>query len=43
MDISKTVRILSGVGDKRAEQYAKLGIHSLGDLISYAPRDYIDF
>ena len=43
MDISKTVRILSGVGDKRAEQYAKLGIHSLGDLIGYAPRDYIDF
>lgn len=35
-----SVRYIKGVGDKRAEQLARLGIYTVGDLINYYPRDY---
>jgi len=31
---------LSGIGEKRASLFAKLGINSVGDMIAYYPRDY---
>ncbi len=34
---------LKGVGQKRAEQMAKLGIFSVQELLNFYPRDYIDF
>ncbi len=34
---------LKGVGEKRAAMYKKLGIVTAEDLITFYPRDYIDF
>lgn len=36
------IRFLKGVGEKRAEKLAKLGIFNVGDLLRYYPRDYRD-
>ena len=38
-----SVRQLSGVGDKRAAAYEKLGITTVGDLLRYYPRAYEDW
>ena len=43
MSLSDSVRTLKGVGDKRAAQYAKLGIHTVYDLLQHYPRDYEDW
>ena len=37
------VRYLKGVGPKTAEQFEKLGIVTLADLLCHYPRRYIDF
>ncbi len=37
------IRLLGGVGPKRAELYEKLGVRTIGDLLYYAPRNYLDF
>ena len=37
------VSALSGVGPKRAEQFEKLGISSVGELIQFYPRAYEDW
>ncbi len=42
MELTTDVRYLRGVGEKRAEALAKLGIHTLRDLVSYFPRTYED-
>lgn len=34
---------LGGIGPKRAELFAKLGINSIGDLINFYPRTYEDW
>lgn len=34
---------LSGVGEKRTKLYGKLGLNTVGDLLYYYPRAYIDF
>lgn len=36
------VRVLSGIGDARAKALEKLGLSTVGDLLSYYPRDYED-
>ena len=36
------IRYLKGVGEKRAAQLAKLGIHTTEDLLGFYPRDHID-
>ena len=36
------VKDLKGVGETRAKALAKLGIHTLGDLVEYFPRGYED-
>jgi len=41
-DLSTDVRYVKGVGDARAKSLAKLGITTLGDLVSYFPRAYDD-
>ena len=41
-DLNTDVRYLKGVGEKRAGVLAKLGIHTLRDLVSYFPRTYED-
>ena len=36
------IQYIKGVGPKRAEALAKLGIHNIKDLFSYFPRGYLD-
>src|SRR3989338_1861040 len=40
--LEKKVQYLKGVGPKRAEQLARLGIDTLSDLLHYLPRRYED-
>ncbi len=43
MNINDNVTYLKGVGEKRAKLFEKLGITTVGELLSHYPRDYIDF
>ncbi len=38
-----SVQFLKGVGEKRAALLAKLGIHTVGDLLAHYPRQYEDW
>ena len=40
--IMKDIRYLKGVGEKRAELFAKKGIHTIEDLLYFFPRTYED-
>ncbi len=42
MQFSDNIMYLKGVGEKRAKLYEKLGIKTVGELLQYAPRDYLD-
>ena len=41
-ELYKPITYLKGVGPKRAELYAKMGINTVYDLLCHYPRDYID-
>lgn len=41
-DFNTNIQYVKGVGEVRAKAMNKLGIETLGDLISYFPRDYDD-
>lgn len=43
MEPSDGLTYLKGVGEKRAKLFEKLGVLTVGDLLTYYPRDYIDF
>ena len=36
------VKFLKGIGERRAEQLARLGIHTARDLLWHLPHRYID-
>lgn len=38
----QSIRVLPGIGPKKAELFAKLGISTLDDLLRFYPRDYED-
>ncbi len=40
LDLSMPVQFLKGVGPARAEAFAQLGVHTVGDLLEYFPRDW---
>ena len=40
ISLSMPVQYLKGVGPARAEVFAKLGVHTVGDLLEYFPRDW---
>lgn len=42
METERSVRYLKGVGEQRAKLLEKLGIHTVGDLLTYYPRAYED-
>ena len=42
LDLNKDVKFIKGVGPVRAKLLNSLGIFTLGDLITYFPRDYED-
>jgi len=35
------VQYIKGVGPVKAEEFARLGVHTIGDLLEYYPRDWI--
>ena len=37
---TESIRSLKGIGDKTAKLYEKLGIFTVGDLLSHYPRAY---
>ena len=41
-DLSAPVSVLKGVGGVRGAALARLGVHTLGDLLRCYPRDYED-
>ncbi|MGI6040473.1 MAG: ATP-dependent DNA helicase RecG, partial [Eubacteriales bacterium] len=42
MDLTTDIRYIKGVGEKKAKLLNKLGLFTIGDLISYFPRAYQD-
>ncbi|MCI9245842.1 MAG: ATP-dependent DNA helicase RecG [Clostridia bacterium] len=42
IDLTQSVQYIKGVGPNRAELLNTLGIYTLGDLITYFPREYED-
>jgi len=42
MDLTTDVRYLKGVGEKKAKLFYKLGLFTIGDLLTYFPRSYED-
>lgn len=43
MHESDNITRLKGVGEKRAQILAGLGIHTVGDILRFFPRDYTDY
>ena len=43
MQLNDSVQYLKGVGEKRAKLYEKLGVHTVGDLLEFFPRAYLDY
>ena len=41
-ELSRDIRYLKGVGERRAELFSKLGVTTVGALLRYYPRGYID-
>ncbi len=41
--LSSPVTILKNVGGKRAALYEKLGVATVGDLLRFYPRTYLDY
>ena len=41
-ELSTDVRYIKGVGEQRAKALARLGVHTLGNLLNYFPRAYED-
>ncbi|HYK82933.1 MAG TPA: ATP-dependent DNA helicase RecG [Gemmatimonadales bacterium] len=42
LSLTASVKYLKGVGPRRADALARLGIRSVGDLVYHAPRRYLD-
>ncbi|MEG0895853.1 MAG: ATP-dependent DNA helicase RecG, partial [Oscillospiraceae bacterium] len=41
--LEKSIRMLSGVGEKRALLYKSMGIDTVSSLLEFYPRDYLDY
>ena len=41
LDLATPVQYLKGVGPAKAKAFAQLGVHTVGDLLEYFPRDWI--
>lgn len=42
-ELNNEITYLKGVGEKRAGLYKKLGVNTIGDLLTHYPRSYTDF
>ena len=43
LSMDTSIQYLKGVGEKRAQLYKKLGVETIGQLLYYFPRSYLDF
>jgi len=43
INLYDNIKILTSIGEKRAELYKKLGISSINDLLNHYPRRYVNF
>lgn len=43
MNLASSLKIVKGVGEKTAAQFAAAGLHTIGDLIDFLPRMHEDF
>ena len=41
--LNTDIRYLKGVGEKRAELFSKLGVDTIGALLRYYPKKYVDY
>ena len=41
LELSMSVQFLKGVGPVKARTFAQLGVHTIGDLLEYFPRDWV--
>lgn len=41
--LNASLTVLSGVGPRNAQKLGKLGLHTLGDMLYYYPRRYVDY
>lgn len=41
LDLTMPVQYLKGVGPARAQTFAQLGVHTVGDLLEYFPREWV--
>lgn len=39
----RDIQYLKGIGEKRAQLYRRLSVNTVGDLLRYYPRSYLDF
>ena len=42
LSLDTNIQFLKGVGEKRAQLYKKLQIETIGQLLYYFPRSYLD-
>ena len=42
MNLSDPIRFVKGIGPKKAEQFEKLGLYTLNDVLAFYPRSYED-
>src|SRR5262245_9613175 len=42
MDLTTPIQYVKGVGPRRAELFAQLGVDTAGALLLHVPRDYLD-
>ncbi len=43
MQLQDSITKLKGIGEKKAEPFAKAGVHTIKDLLEYYPRAYDTF
>ena len=41
--MEQSLQSIKGIGEKRAQQLDKLGVHTVDALLGYYPRDYCDY
>ena len=41
--LQQDIRYIRGVGEKRAKLFARLGVHTVAQLLTFYPRDYEDY
>lgn len=43
MNLQTPIQYVKGIGPKTAQRFAKLGVETVGDLLTFYPRNYLDY